>query len=396
MQFLADYQELQEGLSGPTELSSPPLSQEVVVSSSTVAADSHKAFVLEKESIANRKSLTHSESGSSTKLGDHLTKAVTKPPIAPSESEPEPRLSLASLTPKAEGPGKSQTGIHAQISGSDPGPTNLIPKLEGLKKTRATAGVQIPKHRHRSSAALVGYGLAGIGGLSLILSVVFTSTVLAFIGLGLAFWGALLMFIRPRHYVRSDLMDSTALSSLTTIDRMITSLGYTQKGVYIPVNNPEKAVVFIPSQPLKKIPKLEQVEKQTFLKDPEGIAMVPPGLALANLFERELKVKYGDLTLQEMSERLPKLLIEDLEMVQDCTIKIDGDNVKFTFVESIYSEFCTKLRDSTKVCSTLGCPMCSAMACVLAQVSHRPVEFDKDKYTTDGGTVESSYHILPG
>jgi len=177
---------------------------------------------------------------------------------------------------------------------------------------------------------------------------------------------------------------------------MITSLGYTQKGVYIPVNNPEKAVVFIPSHPLKKIPKLEQVEKQTFVKDPEGIAMVPPGLALANLFERELKVKYSDMSLREMSERLPKLLIEDLEMVQDCMIKIDGDNVKFTFVESVYSEFCTKLRDSTKVCSTLGCPMCSAMACVLAQVSHRPVEFDKDKYVTDGGTVESSYHILPG
>jgi hypothetical protein len=32
-------------------------------------------------------------------------------------------------------------------------------------------------------------------------------------------------------------MDSTAISSLTTIDRMITSLGYTQKGVYIPVDN---------------------------------------------------------------------------------------------------------------------------------------------------------------
>ena len=396
MQFLADYQELQEGLSGPTEPSSPPLSQEMIVSSSTVAADSHKAFVLEKESITNRKSLSHSASGSSTKLGNHLTKAVTKPPIAPSESESEPRLSLASLTPKAEGPGKSQTGIHAQISGPDPGPTNLIPKPEALKKTRATADVQIPKHRHRSSGALAGYGLAIIGGLSLTLSVVFTSTVLAFIGLGLTFWGALLLFIRPRHYVRSDLMDSTALSSLTTIDRMITSLGYTQKGVYIPVDNAEKAVVFIPAQPLKKIPNLDLVGKQTFLKDPEGIAMVPPGLALANLFERELKVKFSDWSLEKMVEQLPRLLIENLEMVQDCTIKIDGDKVDFTFVESVYSEFCSRLRDSTKVCSSLGCPMCSAMACVLAEVTHRPVEFDKDKYTTDGGTVESSYHLLPG
>jgi hypothetical protein len=268
--------------------------------------------------------------------------------------------------------------------------------LEELKKTEASIQAQTSKARHRSSSSLIGYSLGGVGGLSLVSAVVFTSTVLAFIGLGLTFWGALLLFIRPRHYVRSDLMDSTALSSLTTIDRMITSLGYTQRGVYIPVGNAEKAVVFIPAQPLKKVPNLDLVGKQTFLKDPEGIAMVPPGLALANLFERELKVKFSDWSLEKMVEQLPRLLIEDLEMVQDCTIKIDGDKVNFTFVESVYSEFCNKLRSTTKVCSSLGCPMCSAMACVLAEVTHRPVEFDKDKYTTDGGTVESSYHLLPG
>jgi hypothetical protein len=291
-------------------------------------------------------------------------------------------------------PEKTQTSNASQITKSDL--RNLMQKLQELEGTQVTARTQIAKGRRRSSSALIGYGLAGLGGLSLVLSVVFTSTVMAFIGLGLTFWGALLLFIRPRHYVRSDLMDSTALSSLAAIDRVITSLGYTQKGVYIPVSNPQKAVVFIPSQPLKNMPKMEQVEGQTFVKDPDGIAMVPPGLSLANLFERELGVKFSEWSLQEMQERLPKLLVEDLEMVQECTIKVDGDHVSFRFVESVYSEFCSKLRSSTNVCSSLGCPMCSAMACVLAEVSHRPVEFDKDKYSTDRGTVESSYLLLPG
>jgi len=271
----------------------------------------------------------------------------------------------------------------------------MIQKTEQLKETEDTARSQVSKRR-QSSSALIGYGLAGFGVLSLILSVAFTSTVVAFIGLGLTFWGGLLLFIRPRHYVRSDLMDSTALSSLASIDRVIRSLGYNQKGVYIPVSNPEKAVVFIPLHPLNKIPKMEQVERRTFVKDPDGIAMVPPGLALANLFERELGVKFSEWSLDEMVKRLPKLLIEDLEMVQDCSIKVDGDHVSFRFVESVYSEFCSELRGSTKVCSSVGCPMCSAMACVLAEVSHRPVEFDKDKYSTDRGTVESSYRLLPG
>ena len=393
-EFLADYKGLLRSLSRSTEPISPQPRQQVVVSSSIVGTDSHKTLVLEEESTTNRKAPVESGVDASKKLGDALTKAVTKPPMVPSELEAKSDQWPMGLVPKVEELDKTQASIQTQISKS--APLDLTPKLRELAKTPAGVSTEVHKGRHRSSSTFIGYGLAGFGGLSLILAVVFTSTVLAFIGLGLTFWGALLLFIRPRHYVRSDLMDSTALSSLTTIDRMITSLGYTQKGVYIPVDNAEKAVVFIPAQPLKKIPNLDLVGKQTFLKDPEGIAMVPPGLALANLFERELKVKFSDWSLQKMMEQLPKLLIENLEMVQDCTIKIDGDKVNFTFVESVYSEFCSRLRDSTKICSSLGCPMCSAMACVLAEVTHRPVEFDKDKYTTDGGTVESSYHLLPG
>jgi hypothetical protein len=357
--------------------------------------DGNKRIVLEKSSITNRKSAAQYEADATPKSGDTLTRSVTKPAIAPSEVKTERELAPTSLTPEIREFEMTQANTHAQIK-PDLGPTNLIPKLDELEKTQASIGTQISKRRHPSSSAMIGYGLTGFGGLSLIVSVVFTSTVLAFIGLGLTFWGALLLFIRPRHYVRTDLMDSTALSSLKTIDRVITGLGYNEKGIYIPVGNPEKTVVFVPSRPLKEIPKASQIEKQTFVKNPEGITIVPPGMALANLFEKELGVKFNEWSLEKMTERLPKLLIEDLEMVQDCTINVDGDRVSFRFVESVFSEFCAKLKGSTKVCSSLGCPMCSAMACILAQVTHRPVKFDEDKYTVDGGTVESSYLLLTG
>jgi hypothetical protein len=270
----------------------------------------------------------------------------------------------------------------------------FTPRLEKPKKMKGRIKAETTRPRHWSSSALIGYGLASIGALSLVTSVVFTSMVLAFIGLGLTFWGALLLFIRPRYYVRTDVMDSTALSSLKTIDRVITGLGYSEKGIYIPVSNPEKTVVFVPSRPLEKIPKPEEIENQTFVKNPEGITIVPPGMALANLFEKELGVKFTEWSLEEMTKRLPKLLIENLEMAQDCTITNEGDRVSFRFVESVFTEFCAKLKGSTKVCSSMGCPMCSAMACVLAQVTHRPVKFDEDRFSIDRGTVDSSYILL--
>jgi hypothetical protein len=374
-----------------------PQEEKLSLTPESMAKDgSNRKIVLEEASTTNRKSATGSRAGALAKLGDALTRAVTKPRIAPSELETESELGTSSSTSNTETPAKAQANVHVPAAKSDLGPTSLIPKLEELDKTQASIGAQVSKRRRPSSSALIGYAFAGLGGVSLIVSMVFTSTVLAFIGLGLTFWGALLLFIRPRYYVRTDLMDSTALSSLKTIDRVITGLGYNEKGIYIPVGNPQKTVVFVSSHPLKEIPKAGQIENQTFVKDPEGITIVPPGMALANLFEKELGVKFNEWSLEKMTERLPKLLIEDLEMVQDCTIKIDGERVSFRFVESVFSEFCGLLKESTKVCSSLGCPMCSAMACMLAQVTHRPVRFDEDKYTVDGTTIESSYRLLAG
>jgi len=329
--------------------------------------------VLEEPSTTSRRA-TLQTIVAALKPEQTLTKTVLEKRINPENRKPTPAEAPAELV-------------------ATQAPAELVAKIEQLEKEKENLRSQVWKERKLPSM-LAGYGLGGVGGIALILSVVYTSTVLAFIGLGLLFWGALLLFIRPRKYVRADLMDSTALSSLETVDRVVRSLGYTQKGVYIPVSNPEKAVAFIPSHPNSRIPTGEEIEKQTFVTDPEGIAMIPPGLALANLFERELGIRFNKATLQDLVEKLPKLLVEDLEMVQDCDIKIDGNNVRFRFKESIYTDFCNRLRATTKVCSSLGCPLCSAIACVLAQVSGRPVEFDKDNYSSDGRTVESSYNIL--
>ena len=337
---------------------------------------------------------------------------------------------------------------------------------------------------------VVSSAIAIIGGLCLVLSLFTASTVLAFIGLGLTFWGALLLFTRPKRYVRSDLVDSTVLSSLKTIDRVITSLGYEEKGIYIPARNAtskqelvllvlgelsekageidtetlaigcferypsefglirfpdypdlqsvhealadlekakrvlpvggkkdrrwmltpngvrwyeenkpglneNKTILFIPSQRLSRIPKAAKIRGQTFIKHPSGIAVVPPGQGLANVIERELGVEFSKCSLQTLSEKLPKILIEDLEMVQDFEMQFVDNMARFRFVEPIYSHFCSRL-SSNKVCSTLGCPICSAMACILAQATGRPVVMKKDEYYPESRTVEPTYRIVGG
>ena len=64
---------------------------------------------------------------------------------------------------------------------------------------------------------------AGI--LILFLSVNFNSSVLAYVGLGLVFWGAILIFIRSGRYVKDDLLLTATKSSLASLRQLILELG---------------------------------------------------------------------------------------------------------------------------------------------------------------------------
>ncbi|MGA8857566.1 MAG: hypothetical protein WB643_10420 [Candidatus Bathyarchaeia archaeon] len=245
----------------------------------------------------------------------------------------------------------------------------------------------------RPKTSLVGSLLLGIGMAVLIASIITASTILAFIGLGLTFWGALMFFIQPSNYVRSDLMSVTAISSLKTIDKMILGMGYQEKGVYLP--GKDQAVVFVPSEPFSMIPQVSEVGDRTFLKDPEGLILPPPGLALAGLIEKKLGFNLKNCGVEALAEALPKVLVEDLEIVRDVEIEVRGGTVRFKLYDSIYADFCAEIRETSRRCG-LGCPMCSALASILTIATGKPVLYEEDKMSDDKKITESIYRLIRG
>jgi len=211
----------------------------------------------------------------------------------------------------------------------------------------------------------------------------------------LTFWGAVLLFVRPQKYVRSDLMNSTALSSVKAVDRFIVRLGYTEKGVYLPTGSQDGAIAFIPAQPLRKgaLPSVEEIESRP-IGGANGVAVVPPGLGLASLIEQRLGRRFGEFTLERLRDRLPKVLTEDLEITDDFEMQVEKNTITMKLTASIYTDFCGKLKDCKRVCSALGCPMCSAMACVLAETTRKPVIFQEDREEPDTRIMYSTYKIL--
>jgi len=280
----------------------------------------------------------------------------------------------------------------------------LMKTLENLQKENEILKREALRSRQMPSGR-IGFILLIIGALTLIGSVAKTSAVLAFIGLGLTFWGALFLFARPVKFVRSTLLDSTAISSYTTIDRMIQDLNYKGKLIYIPpypreaylpeyLKGLKEMIVFIPAQDTLAMPTIEEmVKKQFLLKNPKGICIAPPGYGLTNLFEKELKIEFTQIDIERLFSNLPTIVVKNLELAKELEINQENDFVHIRIADSAYKDLYA-MEQGFKSIHSIGCPLTSAIACALAKTTAKPVTIVRDAVSPDLRTIEVWYRTL--
>jgi len=238
---------------------------------------------------------------------------------------------------------------------------------------------------------------AGVAALTV--SILFSSSILAFIGLGLTFWGAILLYIRTEKYIEA-LLGKTTLPSLATLNQIIEELGFKGQAVYLPpkyLRDFESSKVFIAKQERTKLPTPKQIQKQEermFLTDPEGILLTPPGADLTRLFEKTLDTSFTKVDLQYLEMDMPRLLVEDLEIAENVEIEAKKNRVYAKIVNSIYKNMQLEAERLPKVGFSLSCPICSAIACAIAKASGRPVVIESDQTSEDGQTLTIEYRLL--
>jgi len=278
------------------------------------------------------------------------------------------------------------------------GKNTLIKRVQRLENEKEMLRLELWKHKKKPPGT-AGYVLLLLGAAALASSIIYASSILAFIGLGLAFWGALLLFARPIRYVSSSLLDPTTVSTLTTLDRVIADLNYKGKGIYLPpryLKDLKEGTLFIPYEKEIITPTVEEVaQEKVFLKNPEGVCLSPPGLGLANLFERELGTSFAKVDLDHLQNNLPKLFVEGLEMSEDFEMDVHDNVINVKITESIYKGLCSEVRKlSSNICGSLGCPLCSSIACALTRATGKPIIIEKNQLSKDGKTIEAYYKIL--
>lgn len=245
----------------------------------------------------------------------------------------------------------------------------------------------------------VSWFLLVLGLVSLAISIIYASSVLAFIGLGLTFWGVLTLYITTEKYVKQTLLDSTITPSLANLNQMLTELKYRGKSIYLPpkyLKDFETVKVYIPKNKNTNLPTPEEIQQQeykTFLKNPEAVLINPTGQSLSKLFEKTLRTSFTAVDLEYLQQNLPKLFIEDLDIAENLEIKLkDSIHVKIT--NSIFKGICRETQKLSHPFDTIGCPLCSAIACAIAKASGNPVTIEQSQASEDGEVIEVYYRLI--
>jgi hypothetical protein len=230
----------------------------------------------------------------------------------------------------------------------------------------------------RAAGAFLGFGV-----VALVFSVLLNLQVVAFIGLGLTFWGAIFALTRNGKYVESTILDSSAKSSYATIDRMINDLKFSGQGYYIPaypqdvvlpeyLKNLKDPVVFI-AENFDGKASVDELAAGKFLSSrTQGVFLIAPGSGIMSQMEKQLRMDLSKVNLQDLTELIPKCLTEMFSLTRTAEMTLLPDGANFKAAGNIYESF---YRTDTPLKSVrmLGCPVVSAVASAFAKSSGKTV-----------------------
>jgi len=270
----------------------------------------------------------------------------------------------------------------------------------------------------RKKERLVSCLLLALGLIALGFSIISTYSILAFVGLGLTFWGALTLYLTTEEYVKKSLLDSSITSSLADLNQILTELECQGKAIYLPpeyFKDFETSKIYVQKTINSNLPTPEEIQQQEdkiFLKNPEAALITPPGLSLSRLFEKTLGVNFTKVDLEYLQQNLPKIFIENLEIAEnlelqsiynkvtkkaddsDSLIQTENNTIHAKITNSIYKDIHKDTGKLPHTESAIGCPICSAIACALAKAIGKPIIIERIQPFEEGKIIEVTYRVI--
>ena len=240
------------------------------------------------------------------------------------------------------------------------------------------------------------YLLFSFGIVLLSLAIYYSHNVSAFIGIAFTFLGAILFYIRPTRFIRKDILDAT-INPLESYYHLIIESGYEGTPQHISPNNlwgQRNTVIYIPKTNNATKPTDEQLSADvTLIQNAQAIKIIPPGQSLSRLIEDELKTNFSTVDLKYLQNNLEKALVEALEIAKAFQMKPNESTVHVEINGTIFYETIQKQIES-KTMIQIGDPLNSAIACILARSTRKPVVIKNIEIEPKEKTIRTEFNIL--
>src|SRR5665648_512872 len=229
--------------------------------------------------------------------------------------------------------------------------------------------------KNKTVAPITGIALM-VGVVLIALSVLNGSSFFAIFGTTIIFWGAIFLYVTSSKHVPLTLLEASEEASAANIERLLSELNLSEKGVYLPPNNLrniDSSLVFIPKTPKTPLPTPEETNEKQLTNQKTGAFITPPGSGLSRLFEEELGFSFIKTDLNQIQNKLPKLLVEGMALAETAEIQIQDNTITLEITGSILDVICRQTDSHPRTHKQVGCLLSSAIACALAKAAGKPV-----------------------
>jgi hypothetical protein len=247
----------------------------------------------------------------------------------------------------------------------------------------------------KRTAFTATYALLFAGGVLLVVSVLSSNAIAAFAGLAGFFWGALLLYVANDPYVKVEMIGPSFEGQRAVIRQFMDTAGAGSKAIYLPprsLGEVSEAKVLFPRAKGQKGSKGSSASSGTSNVG-DGLLMPAPGLGLVRYYQEKSDSDFFGVDLQFVKVTLPKLLAENLEVVQAFEMSVDDDKVTVTVVGTRFYELCSSMSDSSESEEKLACPFHSSFAVILARAVGKPITIDSIERMGDHRSIIATYKI---
>lgn len=242
-----------------------------------------------------------------------------------------------------------------------------------------------------------------IGGFLIIFSMVYIPSTdplptTALVGLGMIFWGMIVGYISSGEYVKLEVLEYTNLSYLETLNEIVQKLHPKETAVFLPskyLSNSKSNMVYFTENKTSELQSIR--EKLLKTENNQGLKsrlMIAPGNQLLRLFEKTLGKNFADGDFSFFETNIPRLLINELEIAQNVTIKAKENIVTVEIKNLISSDFSREIDMDERLRHSVGSPLLSAVASALANATNNPTVIGNTKVYADENNVEIEYRLI--